>query len=659
MSEAATKLALTQAETIPLNKLVIHDGNVRQIKAGVSIESLAADIERRGLLQSLSVRPILADNGEETGIYGVQAGGRRLRALQLLAKQKKLAKNAPVPCIVRKEGFVEADSLAENTEREALHPLDQFRAFTALRDKGEGEETIAAAFGVTPAVVKQRLRLAKACPLLLQAYEKDELTLEQLMAFCITEDQERQAQVWDTVKNGWNNHPDTIRRMLTEKTVRASDRRAVFLGMEAYQQAGGSILRDLFDEDDSGYWQDVPLLEKLVAEKLQHEAEAIKAEGWAWVEAAIDFPWNHSRDYRCLKAVSPALTSEQEEELEALTAELEELESVPDNEIGAKDKKRLDKVKRLISHLESFQPVYDAGDMAKAGVFVSLDHDGTLFIDRGYVRREDEVESYNTGDESALSEDHSEGFSAPAMPSEEDEDGDIDLPDRLKTELTAFRSLALRDALANKHELAYLAVLHVLTLGLFYRFDSESCLQIEASDRLTSPFPGLADFAAARAIDARHKAWAESLPEDEGDLWDALAALDNGNREALFAHCAGFTVNAVQEAHNRTAPKRHANRLATALGLDMTESGWTTRADNYLNRITKAQIIAAVREAKGDEASERLSSLKKKEMALEAQHLLEDTGWLPELLRTPGTALQPPADASPVFPEEDMLQAAE
>src|SRR5579883_156915 len=122
MSEAATKLALTQAETIPLNKLVIHDGNVRQIKAGVSIESLAADIERRGLLQSLSVRPILADNGEETGIYGVQAGGRRLRALQLLAKQKKLAKNAPVPCIVRKEGFVEADSLAENTEREALHP---------------------------------------------------------------------------------------------------------------------------------------------------------------------------------------------------------------------------------------------------------------------------------------------------------------------------------------------------------------------------------------------------------------------------------------------------------------------------------------------------------------------------------------------------------
>jgi ParB family transcriptional regulator, chromosome partitioning protein len=178
-----SKLALTAPQTIPLDKLIIHDGNVRQIKAGISIESLAADIARRGLLQSLSVRPIVNEAGKETGAYGVQAGGRRLRALQLLVKQKKLAKNAPVPCIVRSEGFVEADSLAENTEREALHPLDQFRAFAALRDKGQGEETIAIAFGVSATVVRQRLRPANASQTLLTAYEEDELTLEQLMAF--------------------------------------------------------------------------------------------------------------------------------------------------------------------------------------------------------------------------------------------------------------------------------------------------------------------------------------------------------------------------------------------------------------------------------------------------------------------------------------------
>ena len=119
-----------------------------------------------------------------------------MQALQLLVKQKKLAKNAPVPCIVRTEGFVEADSLAENTEREALHPLDQFRAFAALADKGEGEETIAAAFGVSTAVVKQRLRLANASPLLLQAYEDDDITLDQLMAFCLVDDHKRQEEVF-------------------------------------------------------------------------------------------------------------------------------------------------------------------------------------------------------------------------------------------------------------------------------------------------------------------------------------------------------------------------------------------------------------------------------------------------------------------------------
>ena len=245
----SSKIALASPTTISLDKLIVHDANVRRIKSGVSIESLAADIARRGLLQSLSVRPILDEAGYETGLYGVQAGGRRLRALHLLVKQKKLAKNTLVPCIVRNEGFVEADSLAENTEREALHPLDQFRAFAALCDKGQGEESIAAAFGVTAAVVKQRLRLANASPLLLKAYEDDEITLDQLMAFCLIDDHKRQDDVFTAIQSHWNKGPDTIRRLLTEKTVRADDPRALFVGVQAYQAAGGIILHDLFDDD--------------------------------------------------------------------------------------------------------------------------------------------------------------------------------------------------------------------------------------------------------------------------------------------------------------------------------------------------------------------------------------------------------------------------
>lgn len=96
MAKAKQKIGLTQPTSIPLDKLVLHDGNARHVELDASISGLAADIEARGLLQSLSVRALNNEAGEETGEYGVQAGGRRLRALQLLVKQKKLAKDAPI-----------------------------------------------------------------------------------------------------------------------------------------------------------------------------------------------------------------------------------------------------------------------------------------------------------------------------------------------------------------------------------------------------------------------------------------------------------------------------------------------------------------------------------------------------------------------------------
>ena len=135
------------------------------------------------------------------------AGGRRYRALELLVKQKRMAKTQPVPCVVRTEGLAEEDSLAENVQRVALHPLDQFRAFQTLRDKGLGEEEIAARFFVTPRVVKQRLKLAAVSPKLLDLYAEDEMTLEQLMAFTVTDDHARQEQVWGRSPGSHNKEP--------------------------------------------------------------------------------------------------------------------------------------------------------------------------------------------------------------------------------------------------------------------------------------------------------------------------------------------------------------------------------------------------------------------------------------------------------------------
>jgi hypothetical protein len=90
-----------------------------------------------------------------------------------------------VRCFRAELNSVEADSLAENTKRQALTPLEEFRTFKSMADKGHGEDTIAAAFRVSTLVVHQRMRFANASPLLLEAYEQTELTLEQLMAYCI------------------------------------------------------------------------------------------------------------------------------------------------------------------------------------------------------------------------------------------------------------------------------------------------------------------------------------------------------------------------------------------------------------------------------------------------------------------------------------------
>ena len=106
MTKAAQIITLSRSLDIPFDKLMLRQSSVRRIKAGVSVEDLAEDIARRGLLQSLSVRPVLADDGTGTGKLEIPAGGRRFQALSLLVKQKQLAKITPFPasCGVQDSG---------------------------------------------------------------------------------------------------------------------------------------------------------------------------------------------------------------------------------------------------------------------------------------------------------------------------------------------------------------------------------------------------------------------------------------------------------------------------------------------------------------------------------------------------------------------------
>ncbi len=676
MATAVQKIILSSSRDIPFNKLVLSQSNVRRVKAGVSIEDLAASIARRGLIQSLSVFPVVDAEGVETGMFEVPAGGRRFRALELLVKQKRLAKVAPVPCVVRdRDGAIlpEEVSLAENIERAPLHPLDQFRAFHDMLTKGMTEEEIAAAFFVPVNVVKQRLRLATVSPTLHDVYADDGMTLEQLMAFTVSEDHDRQAQVWDAIKDAWSKEPYQIRRMLTETTVRASDKRAVFLGIEAYEAAGGIVMRDLFQADDGGWLQDVGLLDRLVAEKLKAEAEAIAAEGWKWIEVAVSFPYDAVRGLHEVPGAPIDLSAEEQATIEALTAEQARLEAEYQDadELPDEVDERMGEIETALAAFDDRPEHFDPADIAIAGVFVSIDADGTLSVDRGFVRPEDVPPVRADGEEGLETDTESVDADRPSVQravitiggqpagfEDDDEDDTIKpLPERLVIELTAYRTLALRNAVADNPHIAMTALLHKLVSDNFMTRMYTGAMEAGVKHVF---FPvqdeTLKDSPSARAVQERHDAWAADIPKDDDALWDWLAGLDDASRMALLAHCVSYGVNALYERpnpHSAGGVSQHtldmrlaqADRLTRATGLDMVEAGWRPTFGNYLNRVTKPRILEAVREGAGERAAQLIDHLKKGDMAKEAERLLADSGWLPEPLRLAGVDSDPAVDA--------------
>ena len=221
---------------------------------------------------------------------------------------------------------------------------------------------------------------------------------------------------------------------------------------------------------------------------------------------------------------------------------------------------------------------------------------------------------------------------------ETEDDGLKPLSDRLVMELTAHRTLALRDALANDPDTAFLTVLHTLALQTFYQYATHDCLEITAK---SSGFPvqgqDLKTCLSALAIEERHSQWEKQLPKDAKDLWSVLRTMDVDSRGSLFAHCASLTINAVHEPWNR-APgrKQHSDRLAELLALDMAAAGWQPTAANYLGRVSKVRILEAVTEVKGMASAELIEHLRKLDMAQQAERMLVGSGWLPEPLRTPG-----------------------
>jgi len=598
---------------IPLCKLKKSPNNARKTPhTKAEIEVLAASIKANGILQNPVVEPELK-NSKPTGFYLVTIGeGRRLAQL-LRAKRKEITKAEAIRCVLDTAHNAFEISLAENAIRSDMHPADQFEAFFKLHhEQGMSAEDIAARFGVTAAVVRQRLKLAAVSPKLIQVYRDGEMNLDQLTAFAITDDHARQEAVWEALP-AYDQERETILSALTEEQVSTDDPRAVFVGADAYQAAGGAIIRDLFAEEAGGYLSDGVLLKRLAQEKLEALAATVKAEGWKWVEIMPSFDHSFTADLRRAYPEVATLSDEDQAKYDAIQAQYEErCDERGDSDETEAELDCLEAAMEALTGPEQFRPE----QIACGGAIVTLTRDGEPRIERGYMRPEDMPASE-------------------AKKPREAKERTPALSDMLVAELTAHQTMALRNALANAPEVALIAVVHALAASVFYPYGGRSsCLHVAAhSAYLGGHAKDIAETAPAQEFEARHERWAKALPEDVADLWQFVAAMEAQERIALLAHCASLTVDAVRVPHPRERlPEAHIAQLTQAVHLDMA-AHWQPTAANYFGRVSKERILEAVSEAVSKEAADNLKSLKKSAMADAAEMRMAQSGWLPPILR--------------------------
>ncbi len=649
-------------QTIPLDRLEVSPGNVRKTDAGLqSFAELTASIAALGILSNLVVRPIAGQPKR----FAIVAGARRYGALSQLAAEGQVPTDMPVPCrIVDAEASETEISLAENVIRAAMHPADQVEAFAALADAGATVSAIAARFGVAERTVEQRLRLGNAAPELLQAYREDAIDLACLKAFAITTDRVRQMTVWSRVSE--QGHRPTawqIKRMLTESRVPAGAAVAAFVGVEAYEAAGGAVDRDLFaDEHEFGVWfEDPQLLDRLALERLKKIADDLATE-WKWAEPRLEIEWSDTACFGRVQPVPGEATPEEIAESERLQARQEELSNMDPDELteelyaeSQRNEERLDEIEAEVRSRDSFSDE----DKAIAGCIVTIDDDGDLQVVGGLVRPED-VPSADAGEDAGngAGEDGDTGAasgprtSPPVEPPRmsQPRNGDPAAQARkaagigigLADDLRAIRTAGIKARLATDFEPAFDLFLFQEAQSVFDQGYRPTCLEITAHETANRPHLRINDdaFAAASPFEADLADWSD-IPldwmehEDRGKAFEALRALPVERKQALFAAIVARTVKG-QLAFEHDA---HPELEATVARLDIDfASRVRVSAETFWSRITKSKLLDIGRSVLGADWAAAHSKEKKAVLAASMERAFGGGDDLPPSVTPEGRA---------------------
>jgi ParB family chromosome partitioning protein len=601
--------SLSAVRNIPLDKLVLSPTNVRKTPPSAAEEAeLKASIRARGLKQNLVVHRM----GDTKDVHAVIAGGRRLKALQALAAEGAIPTDFKVPCLVEQPEAALETSLMENTIRAAMHPADEFEAMAALIDAGETIEAVALRFGTSERHVRQRLRLGKLAPALLDAFRAGDVSLEVVTAFTLGADHAAQLAVWHQLKDHSYIQPYTVKRRLTESAVPLDSDLGLFVGAAAYEAAGGQITRDLFSGDEDGFLDDAALVKRLAIEKLEAKAAELRRQ-WSWTKAVLDLEYGFMAQYARVRPQPTEVPTEIAVEIEHIEQRLGELE-----ELGAEDwsdelateAAQLEERRGEIDETIDALAVYRDKDRARAGVIVTIGDDGEFCLHQGLVERAaaraDNVDSQaeDDGDEaftSAASDDEDEDPSSRSSSpgAEQVLRKECGFSQLLVDDLKAHRLQITRAHLAADFGVAFDLALYALCVDLFdqrYRSHPLDLRATEAAPR--SSLNDLSGTPADRLIETHGCAldldWLK-LPPAAG--FAALAALPSEAKQRLFAWCIASCLKPQLAIEDRADPVIECAGRCLAIPF---ADYWRPTAANYWGRVKKAHGLGIGKEILGD-----------------------------------------------------------
>lgn len=622
-------------KAIELNprKLVVSEQyQARKTASQAPLPQLADSIATVGLLHALAVV-----KSKKRGFHEVIAGGRRLQAIHLLLEDGRWPEGQLVAGNLYDEENALLVSITENVLREQMHPADEFETFAELIGQGKTIEDVAAAFGVTATVVRRRLQLGRVAPALMQAYRDSELPLDALMAYAMTDNQERQVQVYSNL-NMWDRKSPRVIRGMIEEAMTANHRLVHFIGLDAYQAAGGGVTRDLFaDEDDLNgiYLIDRALVDRLALNKLQETAASLTAQGWAWAEVTLDSEPVSNR-YGRVYPEQVDLTPEQEAAIDQLQIQekslmhdiaiLEDEEEKADEDEWQALNQQFDELQEQIHAIENQREAYTDSQKNVAGCIVRLDYQGVLDIVEGLIRPEDRAQAQEQQKDA-------EGVGRVSLPAVKTRPTHSE---RLVRQLTANKTAIVQAVLANNPNVALALAVLVAQLarrhyGTGYYSHGGFGLGISTScEPLVTDAPDFQESRAGQELARIEQHWGDVITpgSDGGELAWALSQ-DTETLLELLAYLVAVTVQGIQ--HQESSQANTLDQLAGLLNIQMPE-WWSATGETYLSHVSKDRLVEVVSEGASPEQAAPLVRMKKKEAIDAAEQALAGTGWLPSIL---------------------------